>query len=141
EAPAEPEIVEAKTIVPPSVRLVPRAPVEPSPAPKTPARKAPAAAPAEDPTAWETELNKLNMKAGQHDILRGVPAGKPAAKDDGSGESDLMSMLENDLTAIPDGPGDLGAAPSPATEKAALPAANDGGAAASEAATTGTPAK
>ncbi len=134
EPPAdEPEIVEARTKVPPSVRLVPRTPPQES---AKPAGKKPASVPvssaqepdleplpketgaADDPMAWETELAQLNLKEEESDILRSGGDDASAALVDGD-DAGLMSLLDADLNALTtESPGaDEAASPSPGAEK------------------------
>jgi tetratricopeptide (TPR) repeat protein len=133
----EPEVVEAKTKVPPTVRLVPRTPPQES---STPSKKPPAsapvsrpveldpdllpkrAAPAEDPMAWETELAQLNLKEEESDILRGGGDDAPAAPADAA-DAELMSLLDTDLSALTTEPSGAAAeaSPSPVANEEAGP--------------------
>jgi tetratricopeptide (TPR) repeat protein len=111
-----PEIVEAKEIVPPSVRLIPRsdeggdpaAPLLEDPTPQAAAPEAPVPdaavpdgpgedAPQQDAAAWETELAQLNLKEGEKDILGETPPTVEAPSADSSADADLMSLLDDDF--------------------------------------------
>lgn len=110
------EIVDADTVVPPSVRLVPR----PDDAPPgeswlerldgsgiaplaredrgheaAPARGT-GAAPAAEASGWEQELESLNLKSGEHDIV-GRNAAHTQTAPPAAVDSDLSSLLEEDL--------------------------------------------
>ncbi|HEU4401712.1 MAG TPA: hypothetical protein VFT43_06365 [Candidatus Polarisedimenticolia bacterium] len=158
---ASPAPIEAKTVRPPTVRLVPRAkedqssappsagprPAAPAPAPAKPdIPPAPPAAPdsvqaaarstrptakeakatlvaptsqepdaeasssgmlgspgADETTAWETELTRLNLKAGERNILKGTGVPAAAAPATEGADVDLMSLLDTDLGGPPAG--------------------------------------
>ncbi len=109
----QPEVVEAQTVVPPSVRIVPRhppspepakAPASPTPAPRSPVAakqasppKATTPAPAFDETAWEAELAQLNIKQDERTLLKGTSAKIGSAPHDAQADADLMSFLDDDL--------------------------------------------
>jgi tetratricopeptide (TPR) repeat protein len=113
---ADIEIVDADTVVPPSVRLVPRGGEEPQdsqswlekldasepPPPRQDARELepdPPLAKGEASGAgsggWEQELESLNLKTGEHDILGRSAARAPATAPQAV-DSDLSSLLEED---------------------------------------------
>jgi tetratricopeptide (TPR) repeat protein len=119
------EIVDAQTVVPPSVRLVPRAgdredSVEAfleksedvisiplarpgSAAPSAPARAPAPAAPA-DPLGWEEELESLNLKSGEDEIVgrRGLKSATAAAP--AGGDMDLAELLGDPIGSLSDDP-------------------------------------
>jgi len=116
--PLQETVVEARTVVPPSVRLVPRSPAKPAGAsgkpaasaakpadakPAPPAEPAPAGA---EETAWETELAQLNIKQGERDLLRGTAARVAKAPPDAQADVDLMSLLDTDLGGMPEAASD-----------------------------------
>jgi tetratricopeptide (TPR) repeat protein len=111
------EFVEAKTIVPPTVRTAPAPPERPAPArPKgraavTQADMKPGPPPAAEPAgpvvvpepasadevaAWETELTQLNLKVGERQLLKGTGA-RAGAAEPPEAEADLMSLLDTNL--------------------------------------------
>ncbi|HZM71693.1 MAG TPA: hypothetical protein VFB95_15130 [Candidatus Cryosericum sp.] len=111
------EIIDADTVVPPSVRLVPRTGEEqpdaeswltrldtPEPAPRAPSEAenqpsiplARPSAPVAQAGGWEQELESLNLQSGQHDILGRSAARAPAAPTTDV-DSDLSCLLEGDL--------------------------------------------
>jgi tetratricopeptide (TPR) repeat protein len=127
----QPEVIEAKTVVKPSVRIV-------APAPAASSAKKSAGGAASGST-WEDELSQLNAKEGEQGILRGAakktalppaaakdatagardasaakpgagvgkkgaPAGKPGPAPDPMADLDLMSLLDADI-GMPDIPG------------------------------------
>lgn len=109
---APPEVVEAKTVVKPSVRLIPPATAGGGAASASPAAKTPAPPAKGSPTAakaassWEAELSQLNEKEGERGMLRGSAkkSGAPAAARKGAAPApdpladlDLMSLLDNDI--------------------------------------------
>lgn len=145
----EDTVVEAKTLRPPSSRVVPREPapakeaiatpvspaagaVVPPPVVAGPAKKPPTATPeassaiplaepsAHDETAaWEAELAQLNLKEKERAILRGTGAKAIGANAD-SGDVDLMSLLDNSgLPGMADPAGDK-----PATSPPSVPLAH-----------------
>ena len=107
EAPPEPEVVEAKTVVPPTARVVARPAGAGGTKAQEPAAASPASRPATpsssaDETAWETELTQLNLKQGQRDILRGAPLKASGAPPSGDpADVDLMSLLDTDIGGPP----------------------------------------
>ncbi len=103
--PPQETVVEARTVVPPSVRLVPRTPSKPAGASAKPASSAAKPADAEE-TAWETELAQLNIKQGERDLLRGTAAKVSKAPPDGQADVDLMSLLDTDLGGMPEAASD-----------------------------------
>ncbi|MBI4169244.1 MAG: tetratricopeptide repeat protein [Acidobacteria bacterium] len=138
-SPQEPTIVEAKTIVPPSMRMQPARPATgPAAGPpqaasdraKAPTVSIPVAdsAAADDPSAWEMELTQLNLKEGERGLLRGTAAkatGTPVDPGDGV---DLMSLLDNDVGGGSEKPG-AGTATAPRAPGGPAPPAGVGGAA------------
>jgi tetratricopeptide (TPR) repeat protein len=118
QASPEPTVVEAKTVRPPTDRLIPSQPAppvvakeEPGPPAQAPSQEAPSADsggdPIEDTAAWETELTQLNIKVGERDLLKGTGASMSDPPADGV-DADLMSLLDtNDVGA----PGETPAAP------------------------------
>jgi len=129
------EIVDAETVVPPTVRLVPRTgagsesveafleksedviPIPLAPPAAAPPQ-APAAAPAE-PVGWEEELESLNIKTGEHEIVGRSASRSATPAGPAGGEMDLSSLLGEDLD---DPPGRTGPAPDPAAEAGPAPA-------------------
>jgi len=146
---AEPEVIEATTVVPPSVRLVTRSPegqaaidrlmqhldedesvesiplalpTPPAPAasaaPKAPAPvAAKAAAPAGKPAApgaeggWEQELESLNRKSGEHEIV-GRSASRAAAPSVTPDEDlDLTALMGDELGPLQGAPASEAARP------------------------------
>ncbi len=122
-AAAEPEVVEAKTIRPPTDRLIPSQPApgagKPPAERSDPAAGAPAAAasppaaaeappeaapgspedaPPDDPSAWEKDLTRLNLKVGERDMLKGTGATAAPTPEAGVDE-DLMALLDTDLSS------------------------------------------
>ena len=117
------EVVEAVTVVPPSVRLVPRSETPTTGAASkaagepAPAVAAPVAAPAaplemaggEEAAAWEIELTQLNLREGERNILGpGATSPAPSPKADRpeqpeqskhleQAEADLLAMLDDSL--------------------------------------------
>jgi tetratricopeptide (TPR) repeat protein len=113
-APPEPTVVEAKTIVPPSMRMQPSKPAEgraEAPAPAAPVVDFKGT---DDPTAWETELTQLNLKEGERGLLRGTKAKAGAIPVDPGDGVDLMSLLDNDVG----GPQEKAGTGSPAASQA-----------------------
>lgn len=121
--PAQPEspiVVEAKTIRPPTDRLVPSEPLPdikaPDPAPSVePAAASPEQPPApgepvsggeesvEDAAAWEKDLTQLNQKVGEREIMEGTGASAGDARADDV-DDDLLALLDNDLGPPGDAP-------------------------------------
>jgi tetratricopeptide (TPR) repeat protein len=147
EPPAAPEIFEATTLVPPSVRLVERTPegqaaidklmqqlddnVEeiesiplatsaPQPPPIAPVRPAAAAppAPAKDPKGsaseggWELELESLNQKSGEHEIV-GRSAARTATPPAPHEDLDLTALMGDELGPLQPPPVPEASAPEP----------------------------
>jgi tetratricopeptide (TPR) repeat protein len=143
-APPVPEdsIVEAKTVVPPSVRLVPRGP-DPGAAPRQGAPQKPTASgpasaakeagakaappgpppmpgaagspPAASPgaeTAWEAELAQLNIKQEETDLLGGAAGSSAGGQAALASDADLMAAFDQDLALTDSAPGDSKQGPS-----------------------------
>jgi tetratricopeptide (TPR) repeat protein len=132
--PAVEEVVEARTVVAPAVRRVPRDAQSPSveeflagadKAESIPLAKAPAKPAASRPGAvtpsptsytktpdpsWEEELESLNMKSGEHDLVGHTASRNPTIAGE-AGDVDLSSLLGDEM-------GDLQAGPPPATPAA-----------------------
>jgi tetratricopeptide (TPR) repeat protein len=103
----EPTVVEAKTVGPPTNRLVPSqpAPAVSGPAPGQPAPQEPpvtgeAGDQFEDAAAWETELTQLNLKVGERELLKGTGANMSDVPPEGV-DADLMSLIDNNAIADP----------------------------------------
>jgi tetratricopeptide (TPR) repeat protein len=138
-SPQEPTIVEAKTIVPPSMRMQPARPATgPAAGPpqaasdraKAPTVSIPVAdsAAADDPSAWEMELTQLNLKEGERGLLRGTAAKATGIPVDPGDGVDLMSLLDNDVGGGSGMPG-AGTATAPRAPGGPAPPAGVGGAA------------
>jgi len=106
------EILDAETVVPPAVRLVPRTGAEsesveaflektedvvsvPMAPPAGVAPPSPFAKPAE-PIGWEDELESLNLKTGEHDIVGRSASLNTTPATPSGGEMDLASLLGDD---------------------------------------------
>jgi tetratricopeptide (TPR) repeat protein len=124
---AAPTVVQAKTVVPAQVRLVPRTPPsEPAQPPAKASEPLPPApsleTPPGDDAAWEAELTQLNIKTEQRDLLRGTPAKIGSAPPDPQADADLMSLLDQDFAGIPEPAKPAKTAPEKPSQKKAAPA-------------------
>ena len=114
------EIVDAETVVPPAVRLVPRTGGEsesveallektedvisiPMAPPAAAVSPSPAATPA-GPIGWEEELESLNIKTGEHDIVGRSASLNTTPATPSGGEMDLSSLLGDDNDDVPGRP-------------------------------------